>query len=111
MKPIQFTRLVAACAILTAPSVAIATTPAEWAAFDREVAASCAAASGLRNARPAGKRVDFDDSVGYAALVIDGRYPQPHMKNRRARVLCLFDKRTRIAKVAAGDALVGSHVR
>jgi hypothetical protein len=97
--------------MLSVACAAVATTPAEWAAFDQEVAAACIAASGLRNARPAGKRVDFDDGVGYAALVIDGRYPQPHMKNRRARVLCLFDKRTRAAIVADGDALIGSHAR
>jgi len=104
-------RIVATHAMLAAAATAAATTPAEWAAFDREVTAACASASGLRDVRPAGKRVDFDEGVGFVALVIDGRYPQPHMKNRRARVLCLFDKRNRVAIVADADALVTTRKR
>lgn len=78
-----------------------------WAAYEKEVATACAEASNLRSAKACGKIVEFDDSVGFSALVIDGRYPQPHMQNQRGRVLCLFDKRTRKAFVSGADAMIG----
>ncbi len=81
-------------------------TPDAWAAYEKEVVAACVAASDLRAARPAGKLVDFDDRVGFTAVVIDGRYPQPHMKNKRGRVLCLFDKQTRTASVSEADSML-----
>lgn len=86
--------------------LANAATPDAWAAHDREVTSACVKASNLRGARPGGKIIEFDDRVGFTGLVIDGRYPQPHMKNQPGRVLCLFDKRTRTAFVSAADLLV-----
>jgi hypothetical protein len=86
--------------------VANGSTPEAWSAYEKEVTSACVAASHLRHARPGGQRVDFDDSVGYSVLVIVGRYPQHHMKNRPGRELCLFDKRTRTATVADADGLV-----
>ncbi len=77
-----------------------------WAAFEKEVVSACVAASNLRNAKPGGKLIDFDDRVGFTAVVIDGRFSQPHMKNQRGRVLCLFDKRTRTAFVSDADPIV-----
>lgn len=47
----------------------------------------------------------FDDSVGMTALVVAGLYPQPHMKNQRASVLCLFDRKRREASVTPADQL------
>jgi hypothetical protein len=52
--------------------------------------------------------VDFDDRVGYTAMIIQGHYPQPHMKNQRGRVLCLFEKRSRTAYISSADAIIGS---
>lgn len=87
---------------------ALATAPDASAAYDKEVVSSCVQASGLRNARPAGEAADFDDRIGYTALVIQGRYPQPHMKNRSGRVLCLFEKRSKTPYVAPADAMIQS---
>lgn len=84
-------------------------TPDAWAAHEKEIVAACVEASNLHGAKPGGKIIDFDDSVGFAALLIDGRYPQPHLKNRRGRVLCLFDKRTRMPFVSGADALIGKN--
>ena len=47
----------------------------------------------------------FDDSTGITALLVTGRYPQPHMKNRSASVLCLFDRKKRRATVSPADQL------
>jgi len=85
--------------------------PEAWAAHYDEVAASCVKASGLRDARAAGDFVDFDDRVGYTALVVEGYYPPPHMKNRMGRILCLFDKRSRTSYVSGADALIQSSGR
>lgn len=91
---------------IAAINIAHASTSAAWAAHEKEVVSACAAASNLRDAKPGGSLVDFDDRVGYTAVVIEGHYPQPHMKNQRGRVLCLFDKRTRVPHVADADSML-----
>jgi hypothetical protein len=50
--------------------------------------------------------VDFDDSLGYSALLLSGLYPQPHMKHKPGRELCLFDRRSRRAAVTVADGLL-----
>lgn len=92
-------------AIFPSASVFGATTEA-WAAHRQEVIAACAAASELRNPKPAGSTVEFDDRVGLTAVIIDGYYKQPSMKNKRGRLLCLFDKRTRAASVSDAESIV-----
>jgi hypothetical protein len=82
-----------------------ASSPAAWSAHDREVAAACVKASGLKDAKPAGQPMAYDDGVGMTALLVDGRYPQPHMKNRPGRVLCLFDRKKREAVVTEADQI------
>jgi hypothetical protein len=93
---------VAAVLVLPAPRV-FASTPEAWDAYTQEVTAACEAASGLKGARPAGDLIEFDDRVGITVLLIAGRYPQPHMHNARARILCLFDRRSRQASVADAE--------
>jgi hypothetical protein len=92
-------------AALTAGAT-LASTPQAWKAYDAEVLKACLAASSLRNAHAAGQRVDFDDAIGYSALLLAGSYTQPHMKNRSGRELCLFDRRTRTATVSEADAIL-----
>jgi hypothetical protein len=105
--------MVAAFAFLgAAPAgVAYGATPEAWAAHEKEVVSACVAASNLRKARPGGEVMEFDDRVGFSAVFIEGRHPQPHMKNQRARVLCLFDKRTRTPFVADADSMLRSRER
>jgi hypothetical protein len=91
-------------AVVTA-GIARGSTPEAWTAHEKEVVSACAAASNLREATPGGRLVEFDDRVGFTVVVIDGRYPQPHMKNKRGRVLCLFDKRTRTPFVSDADSM------
>ena len=99
---------VAAIASLDIATVGLAhgTTPDAWVAHEKEVVSACAAASNLREAKPGGSLVDFDDRVGFTAVVINGRYPQSHMKSKRGRVLCLFDKRTRTPFVSDADSML-----
>ena len=86
----------------------VASTPESWGAFDEEVLRACIAASSLHQVRAAGERVDFDDRLGYSALLLFGRYPQAHMQTKPGRELCLFDRRTRTAAVSDADRLVRS---
>ena len=84
---------------------AFGATPEAWAAYRQEVVTACAMASNLRDPKPGGSPVEFDDRTGFTAVIIDGYYPQPHMKNKRGRVLCLFDKRTRTAVASEADSI------
>ena len=85
--------------------LALASSPAAGSAHDRKVASACTQASGLKQAAVAGQPMVFDDSLGMTALVLTGRFPQPHMKNQLGRVLCLFDHKTRQAHTIPADPL------
>ena len=103
-------RTAALCALLvlsasSGVTLALASSPFAWSAHDREVASACTRASGLNKAAVAGQPMVFDDSLGMTALVVTGRYPQPHMKNQPGRVLCLFDRKTRQAHTTPADPL------
>ncbi|WP_413661842.1 hypothetical protein [Metapseudomonas otitidis] len=50
----------------------------------------------------------FDDRLGLTALMITGRYPQPHMKGRSGNELCLYARKTGNAYISEADRLVGS---
>jgi hypothetical protein len=101
-----FGRATGLVCLAAAWTYAAASTPQAWSAYAEEVVKACVAASSLRDARPAGERVDFDDRVGYSALLIVGHYPQPHMNHQHGRELCLFDRRTRTATVSDADRLI-----
>ena len=45
----------------------------------------------------------YDGRLGLTALLVSGRYPQPHMKNRPGRMLCLFDRKNREAFATDAD--------
>jgi len=77
-------------------TTAEASSPEAWAELFKRATAACVKASELKKAR-AGTPVDFSDKV---LVVVDGHYPQPHMKNAAARFACLYDKRTRTTEVA-----------
>ncbi len=95
--------------VLIATFSAHATTPQAWASFGEEVTRACLHASQLREPHPAGERIDFDDRVGVSVLVLEGRYPQPHMHGQQGRELCLFDRRTREVSIAVADGILAQH--
>lgn len=70
-----------------------------WKALDKAVLDSCLKASQLKEVRAVGK-TGFDDSVGYEALMLRGRYPQPHMKNQPGAELCLYNRQSEKATVS-----------
>jgi hypothetical protein len=86
-------------------SQAHASSPEAWAAYDKAVLASCIKASGLKNAEPVGTAAQFDDRVGYTALLLQGQYPQKHMKGATGTELCLYRKKTKTAHVTEWDSI------
>ncbi|MBD9413787.1 hypothetical protein IB234_04345 [Pseudomonas sp. PDM16] len=77
-----------------------------WQAQERDMRERCLAASQLQQARIAGEPVLFDDQLGISALVISGRYPQPHMQGQRGRELCLYQRSSGTAHIAEADRLI-----
>ena len=77
-----------------------------WAQSDRQMVDRCLAASQLKGTRVLGSPALFDDSVGYSALLLEGRYRPAHMNNRSGRELCLFQRSTGRAVVTEWDGSV-----
>jgi hypothetical protein len=82
-----------------------ASSPDAWAAYDKAVLASCTKASGLKDAKPVGTAAQFDDRVGYTALLLQGQYPQKHMKGQQGTELCLYNKQSKTAYVTEWDSI------
>ena len=74
-------RLLILLGLTVLASQAHASSPDAWATHDKAVLASCIKASGLKSAEPVGSAAQFDDRVGYTALLLQGQYPQKHMKD------------------------------
>lgn len=83
-------------ALSLAPS-AQASTPAADAAVERASAAACIRESGLREAR-VGPVTRFSDRMLIDIRTVTGRWPQPHMNNVEATMLCAYHRRTRRAE-------------
>lgn len=86
-------------------SQAQASSPDAWAAFDKAVLASCTKASQLNHVKPVGNAAQFDDRVGYTALLLEGKYPQKHMKGQTGTELCLYEKKSKTAYVTEWDSV------
>lgn len=86
-------------------SQAHASSPDAWTAYDKTVLASCTKASGLKNAKPVGAPAQFDDRVGYTAVLLQGQYPQKHMKGQQGTELCLYNKQSKTAFVSEWDSI------
>lgn len=82
-----------------------ASSPDAWATFDQAVLASCTKVSGLKNPKPVGNAAQFDDRVGYTALLLQGQYPQKHMKGQQGTELCLYNKQSKTAYVTEWDSI------
>ncbi|MFJ4141401.1 hypothetical protein [Pseudomonas sp. NPDC089734] len=82
-----------------------AATPQAWKALDKAMLESCLKASQLKDSQAVGSSAQFDDRVGYSALLLQGRYPQKHMNNRKGTELCLYNRKSRQASVTEWDSL------
>ncbi len=96
--------LVAAVALAAMAAPAWAASPGAWKQHDKAVLKACTEASQLKGTKAVGRPALFSDDVGHTALLLQGRYPQKHMKNRLGRELCLFERRSGTAHVTEADA-------
>jgi hypothetical protein len=79
-----------------------ASSPAAWSAYDAKVRAACTAASRLTQKRVRGERLDLP-GPGLSLLVLEGRYPQPHMQGKRGLEMCVFEQSSGKASVVEAD--------
>lgn len=86
-------------------SQAYASSDQAWRDLDKAVIDSCVKASHLKQAKPVGTAAMFDDSVGYNALLLKGRYPQAFMKNKVGTELCLYQRQSKKAVVSEWDSM------
>jgi hypothetical protein len=64
-----------------------ASSEAPWASGDQALQTACLETSELKGAKAAGDIIHYGDDVGYSALLITGRYPQPFMHNKAGKEL------------------------
>jgi hypothetical protein len=76
----------AICTIATAQ----ASSSDAWTELWKKSQAGCRKAVNFKNDKARGP-VDFEAAVLW---VVEGRYPQPHMKNAKGVMYCLYDKTT-----------------
>ncbi|SDM01921.1 hypothetical protein [Pseudomonas indica] len=99
-----FSRVAVLCGALALP--ALAATPEAWTEHKKAVLAACMKASGLEQPRPVGKLIEYPDRLSLTAILLRGRYPQPHMEGRMGQELCLYDRRSRTAFVSEADSIL-----
>ena len=87
-----------ACALLIS-GAAHASSSQAWNDQRQQMLKACLAASQFKDAHALGKPAEFDDQVGYSALLIEGVYPQKHMNNRSGTELCLYSRQKQHAVV------------
>ncbi|SEN31279.1 hypothetical protein SAMN04487857_113118 [Pseudomonas sp. ok272] len=92
-------------ALTAVATQAHAASPNAWAAYDKAVLAACTQASQLSQSKPVGNAAQFDDRVGYTALLLQGQYPQKHMKGQQGLELCLYNKQAKTAQVTEWDSV------
>lgn len=93
-----FSFLLIACALST--GVAQASSSQAWNEYRQQMLKDCLSASQLKDAHARGKPAEFDDQVGFSALLIEGVYPQKHMQQRTGTELCLYDRQHKKAFVS-----------
>lgn len=83
-----------AVAVLSFTAPALAATPESYAKLDKASEAACIKAANLGSAT-VGPAIRFSDRTGVDARVVSGTWPQPHMKGARAKMLCLYNRKTK----------------
>lgn len=77
-----------------------------WKKNDQNLKTACIKASQLKKTTVVSDIMPFDDRVGYSAILLEGRYPQAHMKNQLGRELCLWQRAKQKAFIVEADTLL-----
>jgi hypothetical protein len=102
MKSIPFILLSLVCT----PYTVHASSEEAWKKHDQNLKTACIKASQLKNTKVVSDVMAFDDRVGYSAIVLEGHYPQAHMKNKLGRELCLWQRSKQKASITEADTLL-----
>jgi heat shock protein HslJ len=94
----KFFPLIGAAAAVAMASPAFSATPEAWAKVDAASQAACVKAANL-SGPVAGPPVRYSDKFLIDARVVEGTWPQPHMKGAKARMLCLYNRKTKRVEV------------
>lgn len=85
--------------VFATPS-ANAASPDAWQQLADKMRKACLAKAALKSAKLTWSDLYFENQ---AVALIDGRWPQKHMNNQRAAMLCLYDKKTGKVEVQEFD--------
>ncbi len=85
-------------ALVPALAPAFAATPDNWAKLDKASEAACLTAANLGGAM-VGPPVRYSDRSGIDARVVTGTWRQPHMKGAKAKMLCLYNRKSKRVEV------------
>jgi hypothetical protein len=77
---------------------ALASTPNAWAKLDKASEAACLAAAKLTGGKVEAP-IRYSDKTAIDARIVEGSRPQPHMKGAKARMLCLYNRKTKRVEV------------
>lgn len=77
---------------------AFAATPDSWAKLDAASEAACIKVANLSGAK-VGPPIRYSDKTMVDVRVVEGAWPQPHMKGAKARMLCLYNRKTKRVEV------------
>ena len=91
-------KIVGAAIAFAVAAPAFAATPDSWAKLDAASEAACTKAANLSGAK-VGPPIRYSDKTIVDARVVEGAWPQPHMKGAKARMLCLYNRKTKRAEV------------
>jgi hypothetical protein len=92
------TKKLIAASLFLAPAAAGASTDAAWKALHDQATRRCIQASQLKAAK-ASMPIMFSDANGQVAVLVRGTFTQPAMKGATGTMLCLYDKRRKVAEV------------
>jgi hypothetical protein len=95
---LHFSRSFIALIALAISAPAVGATPESWAKLDMATEAACLKAANLAGAK-AGPPIRYSDKAGIDARVVEGAWPQPHMKGAKARMLCLYNRKNKRPEV------------
>ncbi len=87
-----------AAASLSLAAPANASAPDAWMKVDKASEAACLKAVNLTGAT-VGPPTRYSDRFPVDARIVEGIWPQPHMKGAKARMLCLYNRKSKRAEV------------
>jgi hypothetical protein len=102
---VRMKKVSGALLLLLSSPLALASSADAWQKSQQVMEQACINASTLSKVKILGPAIEYDDSVGYSALLLEGRYPQQQMRNQRGRELCLFQRSSGKASVSEANQL------